>query len=31
MFLGPDAFAARVKADTAMFRDLIAQAGIKID
>ena len=31
MFLGPDAFAARVKADTAMFRDLIAQAGIKLD
>lgn len=30
-YIGPDAFAARVKADTAMFRDLIAQAGIKLD
>ena len=30
-FIGPDAFAARVKADTVMFRDLIAQAGIKLD
>ena len=30
-FIGPDAFAARVRADTVMFRDLIAQAGIKLD
>ncbi|MEI7447376.1 MAG: tripartite tricarboxylate transporter substrate binding protein, partial [Burkholderiales bacterium] len=30
-FSGPEAFAARVKADTVMFRDLIAQAGIKLD
>ena len=30
-YIGPDAFSARVKADTAMFRDLIAQAGIKLD
>jgi tripartite-type tricarboxylate transporter receptor subunit TctC len=31
MYLGPDAFAARVKADTVLFRDLIAQLGIKLD
>ena len=30
-FRGPDAFAARVRADTVTFRDLIAQAGIKLD
>jgi len=30
-FLGPDAFAARVKADTALFKDVIAQLGIKLD
>ncbi|MCZ8096862.1 MAG: tripartite tricarboxylate transporter substrate binding protein [Burkholderiales bacterium] len=31
MYLGPDAFAARVRADTVLFRDLIAQLGIKLD
>ena len=30
-YIAPEAFAARVKADTVMFRDLIAQAGIKLD
>jgi len=30
-YIAPEAFAARVKADSAMFRDLIAQAGIKLD
>jgi tripartite-type tricarboxylate transporter receptor subunit TctC len=31
MYLGPDAFAARVKADTVLFRDLNAKLGIKLD
>ena len=30
-YIAPEACAARVKADTVMFRDLIAQAGIKLD
>jgi tripartite-type tricarboxylate transporter receptor subunit TctC len=30
-YIAPEAFAARVKADSTMFRDLIAQAGIKLD
>jgi tripartite-type tricarboxylate transporter receptor subunit TctC len=30
-FTGPDAFAARVRSDTATFRDLIAQLGIRLD
>ncbi|RPH45217.1 MAG: tripartite tricarboxylate transporter substrate binding protein [Burkholderiales bacterium] len=30
-YIAPEAFATRVKADTVMFRDLIAQAGIKLD
>lgn len=30
-FTGPAAFAARIRSDSATFRDLIAQAGIKVD